>query len=258
MNCAQTQNLLHAFLDGELDVVRHLELEHHLADCSVCSSLHDNQQNLRTALKRTSLYYRAPEGLRQRLQESRDSTPVPSPPRPGIRTRRVVAALAASVLVVAAVLGFSARGTLWPAPPEDHLAGELVANHVRSLQAEHLTDVASEDRHTVKPWFKGRLDFAPPVHDWKAKNFVLVGGRLDYLEDRPVAALVYRRREHVINVFVWPARLPALRPLELTQRQGYQVAAWGQGGMNYAIISDLNAAEVRELIQLIQQQETDH
>jgi anti-sigma factor RsiW len=249
VNCAQTQNLLHAFLDGELDVVRQLEVEHHLADCSACAALHEGQRSLGRALANADLYFRAPSGLRERLQESLAAQRKPR--RFRVSGRRL-AALAAGILVLVGALAFAARGTLWPAANDDRLTREIVACHVRSLQAEHLTDVASSDKHKIKPWFKGQLDFAPPVCDLQDQNFVLVGGRLDYLDNRPVAALVYRRREHVINVFVWPAPRAAERPVEMMHQQGYQIASWVQGGMNYSVISDLNEAEVRELAGLLQ------
>jgi anti-sigma factor RsiW len=161
-------------------------------------------------------------------------------------------ALAASLALVALGAWWAARA--WPpGPADDRLGRELVAAHVRSLLAEHLLDVRSSDRHTVKPWFLGKLNFAPPVPDLAGHDFPLAGGRLDYLDDRPVAACVYKRRQHVINLFVWPSDSAPNRGAGTATRQGYHLAHWCQGGMTYWAVSDLNEAELQEFARLIQE-----
>jgi anti-sigma factor RsiW len=132
----------------------------------------------------------------------------------------------------------------------DQIARDVVTSHVRSLLAEHLTDVASSDRHTVKPWFAGKLDFAPVVVDLSAEGFPLVGGRLDYLEHRTVAALVYGRRKHVINLFIWPSEYGDIGALQSATTQGFQIARWNEAGTAYWAISDLNSSELRQFIQV--------
>ncbi|HVH59902.1 MAG TPA: mycothiol system anti-sigma-R factor, partial [Candidatus Sulfotelmatobacter sp.] len=200
MSCDYTRTALHGYLDGELDASRSAEFERHLEGCRECSKLLETEESLRSVLQRSSLCESAPPSLRKKIRAELDAaTSVPI--TEGIAVWRWVA-LAASILLVAAISWYAWPGsggfaTRNPAPPP-FTAAELIDAHIRSLQPGHLTDVASTDQHTVKPWFDGKLDFAPPVKDYADDGFPLVGGRLDVLGGRNVAVLVYARRKHFI------------------------------------------------------------
>ena len=250
MNCHETQELLHAYLDGELDVVSDVALTHHMDECPECAQAYHSQQALRAALRTSALAFPPPEHLQQRIRSA-----VRRASQTNTRARvwawpwlRVGAALAAGVLLMWGV------ESLRPGPAlEDLLTQEIIAGHTRSLMATHLTDVTSSDQHTVKPWFEGKLPFAPPVQDWAAQGFPLVGGRLDYLGNHPVAALVYQRRQHMINLFLWPATPDGDHEETRRTRQGYNLIHWTTADMTYWAVSNLNMSELQEFVRLVQQ-----
>ena len=255
MNCAQVRNDLEAFVDGEQDLARHLEIEQHLAECPACAEAHERLRALSAALKTDGLHYRAPSGLRDRVRASLRRAPGPETVRPrrSIRWRRIYIgmAVAASVALLLGGLSLIAWNLLQPrSAVEDQLAREVVTNHIRSLQVDHLTDVSSSDRHTVKPWFKGKVDFSPTVCDLAGEGYPLVGGRLEYLDNRPVVALVYQRRLHVINLYLWPTTATERGPTMLA-RNGYNVVQWTAGGMTWWAVSDLNAEELRQFADMV-------
>jgi anti-sigma factor RsiW len=243
LNCREAEGLLGAYLDEELDLVHSLDVEAHARECAGCAARLRRLEAARTAVASHASYYAAPPGLRAQI-ERRAASHFGVVERPvrrsgGWMALAIAAACAAAVLIV------------WQAAPvPGDIARQVVDGHVRSLLANHLTDVVSSDRHTVKPWFAGKLDFAPEVRDLESSGFVLTGGRLDYMHGRTVAAVVYRRRQHTINLFQWPAHEPDRSPRSET-RDGFQVVSWIRGGMNYWAVSDLNAAELRELPTLL-------
>jgi anti-sigma factor RsiW len=237
MSCENNQALLSAYVDGELDLVRSLEIEKHLETCQDCAHVVENHQTLGTALRTGSLHYHPQRHLEQRIH-----TALGHP-----RTRRVswpLLAVAASLLL--AGIFFALR----PAPPSlvaQLVAQEVLDSHLRSLLPGHLADVQSSDRHTVKPWFAGKLDFSPPVADFAQDGFPLTGGRIDSLNGRTVAVLVYQRRQHVINVYVWPSPGAPDSQVRATALQGYNILHWTHGRLEWWLASDLNTQELEDL-----------
>jgi anti-sigma factor RsiW len=235
---------LDAYVDGELAPQEARELEAHLRECSDCARLHQARVALSAAIREQVPAFAAPDGLRTRIEAALR------------RTRPAVPRLAWRGLAFAASLAVVAVGS-WRLAL-DRAAGEtltdqVLASHVRSLMPGHLTDVVSSDQHTVKPWFNGKLDFSPPVYDFAGRGFPLVGARLDYVGGRPVAALVYGRRQHVINVFIWPAAQgPGEGPSAAT-RQGYHLLHWTTPAYVYWAVSDLGLYELRDFAGLLQQ-----
>lgn len=233
--CDTKRLLIQAGLDGELDAAGSAALEAHLADCAGCRALQDRLRELSADLRRDVPRYEAPERLRAMLAAR--AQPRPAPRRTAWRPAwsfAAGAALAAGVALAVLPGPMPGGGML--------LDDEAVASHIRALQPGHLMDVPSSDRHTVRPWFDGRIDFAPPVRDFAGAGFPLVGGRLDYLGGRPVAALVYRRDQHVIDLYVWPADGEAAP--SAYDHNGYAVVRWRSGGMAFMAVSDVEAAQL--------------
>ena len=251
MACENNKLLLRAYFDGELDAVRSVEFEEHLKTCTQCSQELREQQAMRDSLRAANLYERAPEGLRARIRASLPAEarpqPIPIPRRPVLEWLAVAATILIAVFLGARVLPHIGGQR------ENLVAEEIVASHIRSMQPGHLYDVESTDQHTVKPWFDGKLDFAPPVIDLKEQGFPLVGGRLDYVDHRNVAALVYQRRKHFINVFVWPEESKTAKLPDVQTIQGYNLVSWSHDGMHFCAASDLNIAEVRQFAGLLEQ-----
>jgi anti-sigma factor RsiW len=271
--CAEVSRLLHAWVDDELDVRTALEVEEHLGRCRACAAeeraLRGLQAQLRGQLPRHAPSpalearllgaLRAEAGLSQApaAQTATARTPAAQPgvaqpaparaPRPAAPLWRRVAFTAAPLAAAVALVLFAGRRSA-----DATQADAVVAAHVRSLLANHLTDVASSDQHTVKPWFQGKLDYSVTVTDWAGEGYPLVGGRLDYIEDAPAAALVYRRNQHVVNLFIWPARGGSGgEPLRHLTRRGYGVFRWEKDGMAFWAVSDLNDVELEKFVGLV-------
>jgi len=256
LSCKLTQRFVSGYLDGELDLSRTIEMETHLHVCGECSEELAKQQALRAALQRSSLAYAAPDALRERIQSSlRASIPAEAPEKAAsswnpFQFLRWAGAFA--VLALCAVTAWQLLPGLRGPASDQQLAAEVLTSHVRSLEASHLMDVISTDQHTVKPWFDGKLDFSPPVEDLASDGFPLVGGRLDYLEGRQVAALVYQRRKHFINVFVWPDTSGSGSTQSIQPQQGYNMMRWSHGGFQFWAVSDVNAQDLADFVRMLQ------
>jgi len=235
---------LDAYLDDELAPPEARELEAHIAQCPECARFRDERLALRAAIKARVPGFQAPEALRERV---RTALRTRVPRRFGAPVIWRTLALAAALAVVA----LGSRTLSLRQASGDRLADDVLASHIRSLMPGHLTDVLSSDQHTVKPWFNGRLDFSPPVYDFADRGYPLLGGRLDYVDGRAVAALAYARRQHVITVFLWPAtRGPSSAPLT-RDRQGYHLLHWTATDYTYWVVSDLGLVELRDFARMV-------
>jgi len=248
VTCLSVQPMLEALLDGELDPNQKARILEHLETCPSCSSEYQRLGNLSADIRTQSTYFRAPDSLRQKVISSlhtvgeMPSKPVRLPSAVGWKW------LAAAACVVIAFSLSANLALLKSHQTENQLvAEEVFSGHMRSLLGTHLLDVSSSDRHTVKPWFAGKLDFSPNVKDLASQGFPLEGGRVDYLAGRPVAALVFRRDKHVVNLFTWPDSHPGNAEIV---RQGYYSVKRTKDGMTYWAISDLNLRELKQFMDL--------
>ena len=237
MTCEETEILLHALLDDELDAGHARDVETHVATCKRCAAQLRDYRDMRGALQSVDLKFKAPAELRRRI-DARLPAPASQPSRRTLLKGFAAGAGLSSAIAAGLVLA------IMRTDQDSRIMAEVVSAHLRSLQAEHLTDVQSTDRHTVKPWFNGKLDVAPPVVDLTAQGFTLIGGRLDYVDGKAVAALVYRRRVHVINLFI--AQGTDRHAATIETLQGFNIRRWAEPGFSLWAVSDLNADELED------------
>lgn len=247
MNCDEARILLHALLDNELDAGHAREVEAHISGCPSCTADFAAQREMQRMLTRTNLRYTAPASLRDRIEASLPQPQPQSLQRPQPSRRSVLRGFAMG----SAVSALAASGVVAVVLRQDdqqRILSEVVSAHLRSLQAGHLIDVVSTDQHTVKPWFNGKLDVAPPVIDLTAQGFTLVGGRLDYIDARAIGAVVYKRRQHVINLFVAQTTSTEHRAPKTQTMQGFNCRRWGERGLNFWAVSDIGGDELAEFV----------
>ena len=238
MTCDEAEILLHALIDGELDAGHAREVEDHIAGCAACAAELAAYRTMSKAIAGADLRYTAPPALRRRIEASLPQSQAPS--------RRAVLRGFAMGSAVSAIAATGLVAIVLRSDDEARIESEIVSAHLRSLQAGHLTDVISTDQHTVKPWFNGKLDVAPPVVDLTAQGFTLIGGRLDYVDARAIGAIVYRRRAHVINLFVAQTASAEPHTARIETIQGFNIRRWSERGLNYWAVSDLAADELAE------------
>src|SRR5437764_5227294 len=276
MDCREAIKLMDGYLDCELDPITSQTIEQHLRECGRCDQAYKTHGSLIRAIGNATPYFKAPAELRERIRSSLREETTEQPVRNGVPGAHVVfhkrqpqprsilseipwnwLGLAAAI-ILAAIIAFNVVPRSQRPGPDQFLATQLIASHVRSRMANHLTDVASSDQHTVKPWLDAKLDFAAPVVDLSAEGFPLIGGRLDYLDNHPVAALIYQRRKHFINLFVWPARPGATETKETMTRQGYHLVHWTDSDFNYWAVSDVSDSDLQTFKQLFEGQVPHH
>jgi anti-sigma factor RsiW len=247
MNHSVFQAQLDPWLDGELAEPEAQEMESHAAQCAECAALVDARAALGKAIQAALPRRKAPAGLAQRIRQGIAGS-APSPRGDRFSTWNWVALAASLAIVAFGSWHLGARQAQSTA-----LADEVLRSHIRSLMPGHLTDVVSTDQHTVKPWFDGVLDYSPPVYDFSGKGFPLIGGRLEYVAERPVAALIYGRRKHYISVMVWPADRNSPVATLTRSHQGYHQVHWTTAAYSYWMVSDLGSAELEEFATLLKQ-----
>jgi mycothiol system anti-sigma-R factor len=237
MECEEVRPRLDAYLDGEVAEAERALLRQHVTGCAECGPEATALERLRDAIRQAVPVYRAPDALRRRLRSTlhQEAASAPTASRtPGWL------AYAASIMIAVAV-GSGGTVMLTGERQNDTIANEVIDSHLRSLLGTHLIDVASSDKHTVKPWFAGRTDLSPPGVDLAAKGFPLIGGRLDLIQGKPVPALVYRAGKHIINVIVLPARPDDFG--ETPARGGYTLRHWDESDLGYWAVSDASPDE---------------
>ncbi|OLB03452.1 MAG: anti-sigma factor [Verrucomicrobia bacterium] len=276
MNCEEATKLMDGYLDSELDPITSQKIEQHLRECPKCDQAYKIHGSLIRVIGNATPYYKVPAELREQIQSSlRDAVGAKdkggsgqpgqlSVPRPQGERRPVLSQVPWNWLALAATIMLGALITavflprMRPPNADQFLATQLIASHVRSLMANHLMDVPSSDQHTVKPWLDAKLDFAAPVADLSSQGFPLIGGRLDYLNNHSVAALVYQKRKHFINLFIWPTTPEDSTAQTMVEREGYHLVHWSDGDFTYWAVSDVNPSDLQNFKQLFEQQTARH
>ena len=276
MNCEEATKLMDGYLDSELDPITSQKIEQHLRECPKCDQAYKIHGSLIRVIGNATPYYKAPAELREQIQSSlRDAVGAKdkggsgqpgqlSVPRPQGERRPVLSHVPWNWLALAAAIMSGALITavflprMRPPNADQFLATQLIASHVRSLMANHLMDVPSSDQHTVKPWLDAKLDFAAPVADLSSQGFPLIGGRLDYLNNHSVAALVYQKRKHFVNLFIWPTTPEDSTAQTMVEREGYHLVHWSDGDFTYWAVSDVNPSDLQNFKQLFEQQTARH
>jgi anti-sigma factor RsiW len=250
MQCDRARPLLPQLIDGALGPMRRLFVTRHLAHCAGCSAQLEELQSMQAAIRSNLPYHRAPPGLAARIGAMLPRDEVPAPSRSWLR---MPAFAFTGTGLVGALAGVALTLVVLGGRPSDNAVEQsVIASHIRSMMADHLTDVLTSDQHTVKPWLSARLDVSPSVRDLKDEGFPLVGGRLDYVDGHAAAAVVYRHAKHVINLFAWASPGKPDTSFHDESRQGFNIVTWCRGGITYYAVSDVEADQLAEFAKLVE------
>lgn len=249
MRCPDCREALTTYVDDELMTAEARDVREHLATCAECEREHRLIAGTSLLLREKLVRHTAPDVLKARIRNAlAQPNAFDAPPTPQSRSRPAWSRLVAAGIVIAVASSALTFAMMRQGSASRTAAGDVLASHIRSLMPDHLTDVASTNQHNVKPWFNGRIGLSPPVPNLDSAGFVLVGGRLDYIEGRSVAAVVYSRRQHIINVYAWPTTDRATEAASETSDRGYHLIHWRRDGIEYWTVSDLNRPELDQFI----------
>ena len=248
MKCASSRHLLELHLDGELSASESAEIEEHIENCASCDVLYRRLEQLQIDIRKQITRHTAPAQLQRSIQAALRKAAATESQPPRMRWNWM--AVAASLLLFASLALNIAALRSRDSAARNTLAQEVLSSHLRSLMGTHLLDVPSSDQHTVKPWFNGKLSFSPDVRDFSSQGFRLVGGRVEYIGERPVAALVYQRRQHLVNLFIWPSPSASQSGYSELKRSGYNLVSWTKDGMTCWAVSDLQTGELEQFAEL--------
>jgi anti-sigma factor RsiW len=248
MKCASSRHLLELHLDGELSASESAEIQEHIENCAACDGLYRRLEHLQSDIRKKITRHTAPAQLQRSIQAALRKAAATESQPPRIRWNWM--AVAASFLLFASLALNIASLRSRDSAARNTLAQEVLSSHLRSLMGTHLLDVPSSDQHTVKPWFNGKLSFSPDVRDFSSQGFRLVGGRVEYIGERSVAALVYQRRQHLVNLFIWPSPSASQSGYSELKRSGYNLVSWTKDGMTCWAVSDLQAGELEQFAEL--------
>lgn len=242
MECSEILSVIDGYYDGELDLMKSLEIEEHLKHCENCSTIINNYKILHNTFRNESFYYNAPISLKNKIiSRSDEVSNKPIIKRNSIFSWRNASFALAAILIITVILTLNPKNN---SIGED-ISDQIVNSHLRSLVSGNLTDVLSSDKHTVKPWFNGKINFSPPVSDLSSQGFPLIGGRLDFVNKTPSAVLVYHYNKHIINLYILLNDKSINSNREILSHSGYNIIHWNNKGMDYWAISDLNIEELK-------------
>ena len=248
MECDRAAGMLSPLVDSAVGPFTRWRVRRHVAGCSDCADKLEELRAMQSAIRTKLTFHRAPPGLAARIGAALPREVAPVPSRPWFR---MPALSFGSTGLAGALAGVALTLLVVGGQPQRNLMQDVIGSHIRSLQADHLTDVLTSDQHTVKPWLSARLDVSPPVKELKDQGFPLVGGREDYVDGHPAAVVVYRHDKHVVNLFAWASPGRSEEAFRDESRQGFNIVTWRRGGITYYAVSDVEADQLADFAKLV-------